>query len=129
MNIAHPNLEIVGVQIYVPDPLNFACVYRPPPGCNKSKFISNLSKVFNDICDVPTCLVGDFNEDFLDTKQDHNIHKTLTNAGSNQHVKVPTTDSGTLLDHVCILHIWDMKTEVSDCYYSDHDIVFQSIQI
>ena len=99
-----------------------------PPGCNRNLFLSTLCEVLNNICDVPICVVGDFNEDLLDTKQ-NKIHKTLTNAGFVQHVKVPTIDTGTLLDHVYTLQIRDMKTEVIDCYYSDHDIVFQSIQI
>ena len=116
------------MQIYLPDPLNIVSMYRPP-GCNKNKFISNLCEVLNNICDVPICVVGDFNEDLLDTKQNNKIYKTLTNAGFIQHVKVPTIDIGTLLDHVYTLHICDMKTEVIDCHYSDHDIVFQCIQI
>ena len=79
---------------------------------------------------VPICIIGDFNEDLLDdTKQIHKIYKTLTTAGFTQHVKVPTIDTGTLLDYVYTLHICEMKTEVIDCYCSDHDIVFESIQI
>ena len=37
----------------------------------------------------------------------------------------PTQDSGTLIDHVYSVNVYeaDIKTEVLDCYYSDHDIV------
>ena len=48
LNLVHSNLEVVGMQIYVPYPLNIVNVYRPP-GCNKNKFVSNLCEVLNDI--------------------------------------------------------------------------------
>ena len=48
----HPILEIVGIQICVPDPLNIICVYRPP-GYNKTKFISDLTNILNDVHSVP----------------------------------------------------------------------------
>ena len=45
--------------------------------------------------------------------------------GFVQHISTPTRDSGTLIDHVYTLNIGDgdVKTEVLDCYYSDHDTV------
>ena len=98
-------------------------MYRPP-GYNKTKFISDLTNILNDVCDVPTCLIGDFNEDLPDIAQPNKIFTTLTKAGFIQHVKGPTIDTGTLLDHFYTLNIWNIKTEVSDCYYSDHDTGF-----
>ena len=124
----HPILEIVSIQICVPDPLNIIRVYRPP-GYNKTKFISDLTNILNDVCDVPTCLIGDFNEDLLDIAQPNKIFTTLIKAGFIQHVKGPIIDTGTLLDHFYTLNICSIKTEVSDCYYSDHDIVFSCIDI
>ena len=126
--LAHPLLEIVGIQIYVPDSVNIISVHRPP-GYNKTKFISDLGQVLNNSCEVPTCLLGDFNEDLLDDKENHKVHTALTDVGFSQHIKVPTIGTGTLLDHVYTLKICDINVEVSDCYYSDHDIVFSSIQI
>ena len=73
------------------------------------------------------CIVGDFNEDILENG-DKVIHKTFLNAGLTQHVKVPTRDSGTLLDHVYTHNIQDRETEVCQTYYSDHDAVYCHIQ-
>ena len=44
--------------------------------------------------------------------------------GFQQMVNKPTHDSGTIIDHVYksqTLHT--MQTDVTDCYYSDHDCI------
>ena len=64
--------------------------------------------------------MGDFNEDLLSTKK-HELHNFLTERGFIQHVNMPTTDYGTLLDHIYTKNIFNVETDVQDCYYSDHD--------
>ena len=47
--------------------------------------------------------------------------------GFTQLLKSPTTDQGTLLDHVyCSGALNGIVVEVSDTYYSDHDAVYSS---
>ena len=44
--------------------------------------------------------------------------------GFQEMVNKPTHDSGTIIDHVYksqTLHT--MQTDVTDCYYSDHDCI------
>jgi hypothetical protein len=71
----------------------------------------------------PTAVIGDINENVLDNSK---FEKFLRGKGFNQIVKGPTHESGSLLDHVYINNALDQKgfsTEISSCYYSDHDIV------
>ena len=120
-------IEIIGIQVHVPHKLNVFCIYRPPT-YNKKNFMEKLCNVLNDHCDLPTCIVGDFNENILDNVEKH-IYKTFTGAGFIQHVNTPTRDSGSLLDHVYTHSIRDVNVDVYDCYYSDHDIVFCCFKI
>ena len=119
-------LEIVGVQLHIPDPINIISVYRSPM-CNKNKFISIFTKMINDCCDIPTYIAGDFNEDLTSGTQNKQICHTLENVGFKQHVKDPTIDTGTIIDHVYTLKMSQISVEVLDCYYSDHDVVYSSI--
>ena len=51
----------------------------------------------------------------------------LTLKGFKQMVKKPTTDSGTLIDHVYVSQEVTVTTDVIDCYYTDHDYVLSAI--
>ena len=44
--------------------------------------------------------------------------------GFQQMVNKPTDDSGTIIDHVYMSQrLHTMQTDVTDCYYSDHDCI------
>ena len=120
-------IEVIGIQVHVPHAINIFCAYRPPL-YDKKQFTEKLCSVVKDHCDVPVCILGDFNENLLGNMDKH-IWKTFTNAGFTQHVEHPTRDSGTLLDHVYTYNIRDATVDVYDCYYSDHDIVFCCLKI
>ena len=128
LELQHGNLEIIGVQIDTPQPINIVCVYRHP-GYNKMKFIHTLKETLTNCCGNPICLTGDLNENLLDTSHNTSIKNSLCEAGFIQHVKTPTIDTGSLLDHLYTLQICDIKTEVMDCYYSDHDFIYASISL
>ena len=127
INTGNSGIEIVGIQVHVPHEVNVFCVYRPLT-YNKKQFMEKLCNVLNDHCNVPTCIVGDFNENILDNVE-KNIHKTFTDTGFHQHVNTPTRDSGSLLDHVYTHNIRDVNVDVHDCYYSDHDIMYCCFKI
>ena len=46
----------------------------------------------------------------------------LTLKGFKQMVKKPTTDSRTLIDHVYVSQEMTVTTDVTECYYTDHDL-------
>ena len=69
--------------------------------------------------------MGDFNIDLLSHNHDRRLSNLMSTNGFAQLVKTPTTDRGTLIDHVyCNSSLQDILIEVDDCYYSDHDIIY-----
>ena len=86
--------------------------------------ISNLPPI------APTIIVGDFNDNLLAVSRLSTLSQFMSSRQFTQLVQVPTTDSGTLLDHVyCNTTYENMYIDVIDTYYSDHDAVYLSIPI
>ena len=78
---------------------------------------------------IPTCIVGDFNEDVSITSNTH-CCAMLRSQAFKQMVSKPTHDSGTIIDHVYVSQtINTMQTDVADCYYSDHDFILCTITV
>ena len=91
-----------------------------------------LSRVLNRIStsSLPTIILGDFNEDVLHhTESDSRIMNFMSRHGYTQIVNLPTTNKGTLIDHVYCNASLNNNTivQVHDTYYSDHDTVYCSI--
>ena len=50
--------------------------------------------------------------------------------GFKQMISKPTHDSGTIIDHVYVSHTLNtIQTDVTDCYYSDHDCILCVITV
>ena len=50
--------------------------------------------------------------------------------GFRQMINKPTHDSGTIIDHVYVSQtVNTMQTDVTDCYYSDHDCILCLITV
>ena len=77
---------------------------------------------------MPTCIMGDFNEDVLLNKDTH-CCSILKQRGFKQMVTKPTCDSGTIIDHVYASPTLKIETDVNDCYCSDHDCVLCCIKV
>ena len=75
---------------------------------------------------MPLCVMGDFNEDILLTQQKH-CCTMFRSKGFRQIFTKPTRDSGTLIDHIYTKTKLSVKTDVNDCYYTDHDYVLCAI--
>ena len=120
-------LEIVIAQVTVNNQLVvLMSVYRPPAYSVK-QWIHEMNRTLDIFRGSRICVIGDFNEDIdvhdsTDSKCTP-IHTFFSNLGYDQHVKEPTRDSGTLIDHVYTSNINGVECHVVDCYYSDHDIV------
>ena len=115
-------LEIAVVEITQPIHIIVIAVYRPP-STPIDIFLNSMLEIIAEFQHVPTCIVGDFNEDVSMTSNTH-CCTMLKSQGFEQMINKPTHDSGTIIDHIYksqTLH--KMQTDVKDCYYSDHDSI------
>ena len=121
-------LDIVAVQISEPIQMIVISVYRPP-STPIDVFMNNMLDIIAQFQNVPTYIVSDFNEDVSITPNTccctmFRLH------GFQQMISKPTHDSGTIIDHVYVSHTLNiMQTDVTDCYYSDHDYILCVITV
>ena len=121
-------LEIVVVEISEPIQMNAISVYRPP-STPIDVFKNHMLEIIAQFQNVPTCIVGDFNEDVSITSNTH-CCTMFRLQGFQQMVNKATHDSRTIIDHVYVSQIVNtMQTDVTDCYYSDHDCILGVITV
>ena len=73
--------------------------------------------------EVPTVVMGDVNENFLDRS---NFGKFMEAKEFSQLIQEPTYIDGTLIDHVYVnkaMKQKDIFAKIDACYYSSHDII------
>ena len=63
--------------------------------------------------DLLTIILGDFNFDLAESTS-YNIVQLMKQLGFHQHVKTPTTDYGSLLDHVYINRQHHISVDIVD---------------
>ena len=115
-------LEIVVVEISEPIQIIVISVYRPP-SAPIDIFMNLMLEIIAQFQHVPTCIVGDLNEDVSITSNMH-CCTMLRLQGFKQMVNKPTHDSGKIIDHVYMSQTLNtMQTDVTDCYYSYHDYI------
>ena len=116
------NLEIVVVQIHVPMQIIVISVYRPP-STPLDVFINGMLDIITQFKNLPICVLCDLNEDVSITS--NTCCCTMFKLqGLQQMIKKPTHDSGTINDHVYVSHTLNtIQTNVTDCYYNDHDFI------
>ena len=130
MNVPHPpQLEILTVKTSSTNSVGRMCiiaVYRRPQLAtflSLGDYLANLPQI------VPTIIVDDFNEDSSRSNSSR-LLQLMTSRGFSQLVQVPTTDSGSLLDHIYFNGIIENSfVDVIDTYYLDHDATCLSFQI
>ena len=121
-------LEIVVVEKSEPFQMIAISVYRRP-STPIDIFMDLTLGIIAQFQHVPTCIVGDFNEDVSITSNTRCCTMFILQ-GFKQMINKPTRDSGTIIDHVYISHTLNtMQTDVTDCYYSDHDCILCLITI
>ena len=121
-------LEILGVEISEPIQMIVISVYRPP-STSIDDFMNNMLEIIAQFQHVPTYIVGDFNKDVSITS---NVHccRMLRLQGFKQMVNKPTHDCRKIIDHVYVSDTLNtMQTDVTDCYYNDHDCVLCLITV
>ena len=91
-------LEIVAVKISEPIQMIVVSVYRPA-STPIDVFMNHMLEIIAQFHHIPTCIVGDFNEDVSFTSNTHCCAMFRSQA-FKQMVSKLTHDSGTIIDHV-----------------------------
>ena len=129
LNFNIPQLEFLALSTS-PTPRNeliIITIYRRPNSISIQHFMELLQKLLSK----PTLhrknivILGDFNEDLIDNKT--HIH-FFQQHGFKQLIIDPTTNQGSLLNHIYFNATSTTQTEVCDIYYSDHDSTLLAIR-
>ena len=124
----HTILAIVAVKISEPIQMIVVSVYRPP-STPINVFMNHMLEIITQFQHVPTCIVGDFNEDISITSNTHCCAMFRLQA-FKQMVSKLTDGSGTIIDHAHVSQtVNTMQPDVTDCYYSDHDFMLCAITV
>lgn len=120
LNLPVTNLEYLA--FYSGDwDITVAVIYRPP-SYKPETFCQNLMSLLTLLDKYPGgCIVmGDFNEDILKVCS---LQKIMENQGFRQYVEEPTTENGTLIDHVYVKRIAKVNVNMLPTYYSYHEAI------
>ena len=130
LNVDIPELEYIGsiISVAQEQQLVILTIYRRSVTVGIQKFINMLKKLLSStvLYKKNVLVLGDFNEDIL--QNNTKIYNFFKQLGFQQLIHQPTTDQGSLLDHVYFNRHFSLKTEVCDTYYSDHDCTMVAIQ-
>nr|XP_057908359.1 uncharacterized protein LOC131104820 [Doryrhamphus excisus] len=120
------NLEVLLVNCSAPSVL-IAVVYRPP-SYPMALFQGHLGTLLDWLHQkyASVVILGDFNENLLKSST---ISTFMARKGFCQSVKHPTTEKGTLIDHVYVkTSHFDVESVVMPTYFSDHEGILCSFK-
>ena len=86
-----------------------------------------MTKILKEFRYLQTRVVGDINEDITNIRQTVLFYVLCRRIQAS--CSKTTHDSGTLIDHVYVSNSLQVDSDVSDCYYSDHDHVLCAFNI
>jgi len=115
-------IEATSVTLTLPNhsQLQVTLVYRSP-SVPTSTFLEVMSTILTHLVthSMPNLILGDFNEDLI-AHPNSQLLSLVSSYGFIQMVNCPTTDSGSLLDHIYYNRPCDqLNVQVVDAYYSD----------
>ena len=115
-------LEIVVLEISEPIQMSVISVYRPP-STPVDVFMNHMLEIIAQFQHVPTCIVGDFNEDVSITSNMH-CCTMLRLQDFQQMVNKPTHDSGTIIDHIYVSQTVNTMQRMSQTAITEIMIAF-----
>ncbi|XP_073714001.1 uncharacterized protein [Misgurnus anguillicaudatus] len=131
--------ENIECDLFIPECSNLECLYfvipcvnltaallYRPNSYNPDLFRQQLLLVIDEMekHPGPKMIMGDFNEDVFTSST---IVKLMQQHGYSQQVQTPTTEKGTLIDHVYTKDIKCIHVEVAQTYYSFHQAILMSL--
>ena len=121
-------LEIIAVKISEQIQMIVVSVYRLP-STPIDVFMNHMLEIIAQFQHIPTYIIGDVNKDVSITSNTH-CCAMFRLKGFKQMVNKQTHDNGTIIDHVYVPQtVNTMQTDVTDCYYSEHDLIPCSITV
>ncbi|VDI59074.1 Hypothetical predicted protein [Mytilus galloprovincialis] len=115
------NIECIGFRIMETDTI-VVTVYRTQK-YNVKIFVKQLGLVLNQISSISdkSIIVGDFNQDIL--KEERYVESFMKSNGYVQIITEPTTEKGTLIDHVYVKGINSYCVRIVPTFYSYHEAI------
>ncbi|KAK3104347.1 hypothetical protein FSP39_000070 [Pinctada imbricata] len=120
--------DIEGMVLKLMEKLQVLVLYRPQ-AYPISLFLERLANITSilTVKNVPCIVMGDFNENIL--QNNGKIQSFMISKNFKQVVTSPTTENGTLIDHVYVSENLDVTTSIMPTYYSDHEAVHVHVKI
>ena len=129
LNIEIPGLEFLATSLSLSSNRKIVVItlYRRSSTVSTQQFIAMVKQLLSNtaLLHAEIIVVGDFNDDLISNTT--NISTWFASNGFKQLIDHPTTDQGSLLDHVYFNGVLPIQTEVCDTYYSDHDCTIIAI--
>ena len=105
------------------------CTVYMRPAMNFKTKLKEMTLLISQLPGNSECvLIGDFNHDLSADENKHFV-KEIEKMGFYQYVTESTTDYGSILDHVYYNGKKNIRTDVLDTYFSDHDCVTAAIEL
>ena len=116
-------LEFCAASVTLPSGKVSICTVYARPSLSTTLKLQDLQNIISQLPkDTPSFIIGDLNHDLAHEKNTPLITK-LETLGFRQYVDASTTDYGSILDHIYYNGRVDMRIDVVDAYYSDHDLI------
>ena len=121
--------EICAACVKLPKRNLVICTLYMRPSLSLKTKLQEMNLLISQLPGNSECvLIGDFNHD-LSADDNKHFTKGIEKMGFYQYVTEPTTDYGSILDHVYYNGKKNITTEVLDTYFSDHDCVIAAIKL
>jgi exonuclease III len=120
-----PGIETKMVVIERETSRMIVCVVYRPPSQSKKTFAEQFEELLIILpTNIPTIICGDFNDN-VESNETSIIEKMMKHFGYMQHVTSPTTDHGTIIDHLYYnQNPPRIEINIRDIYFSNHDATF-----
>lgn len=120
LNLAVTNMEYIA--FYTADCNIVVVVIYRPPSYRMETFRRHLISLLRKLDDMGKgfLVIGDFNENILKSSS---VLKLMNDHGYVQYVKEPTTEGGTLIDHVYVRGVKNVDVRVIPTYFSYHEAI------
>ena len=125
------SLQIITIKVYNSvGYVHITAIYNSPSQQNQQTYCRDkLQYLFDTHPNIiqNAVITGDINQDISEEKVSI-LQDFLKTSNFNQHISVPTHNSGSILDHFYTKDLTLKDIKVVATYYSDHSSIFATLQ-